>query len=125
MKFNGKKRGCRMNKMRSMSKLLGKTKKSIAGRFVQLKVGLALTGVYLERTKKKESKEYLWCRHAIQTVDHQFKLCKKWKQPQDTLRVKLRKKCNMKERGGVPMAQVFDMEDAEKAMLKFLTDSDV
>jgi hypothetical protein len=31
----------------------------------------------------------------------------------------------MKEKGRVPMAQVFDTEEAEKAMLKFLTDTDV
>jgi hypothetical protein len=31
----------------------------------------------------------------------------------------------MKEKGRVPMAQVFDTEEAEKAMLKFLMDTDV
>ncbi|KAF8538296.1 hypothetical protein BDD12DRAFT_741716, partial [Trichophaea hybrida] len=105
--------------------LLGETKKRVAGRFLQLKVGHALTGVHLERIKKKESKECWWCGHLTQTVDHLFKWCKKWKRQQDTLWEKLRKKCKMKERGRVPMAQVFDMEEAEKAMLKFLMDTDV
>ncbi|KAF8535432.1 hypothetical protein BDD12DRAFT_892998 [Trichophaea hybrida] len=62
---------------------------------------------------------------AKKTVDHLFKWCKKWRRQQDTLWEKLRKKCKMKERGRVPMAQVFDTEEAEKAMLKFLTDTDV
>jgi hypothetical protein len=63
-KFNGKKGKYRLNKKRRMSKLLGKTKKSIGGRFLQLKVGHMLTGVYLEHIKKKESKECWWCRHS-------------------------------------------------------------
>ena len=37
----------------------------------------------------------------------------------------MRKKCKMKERGRVPMAQVFDNEDAEQAVLDFLKDTDV
>ena len=123
-KFNGKKGGYRKNKKR-MNKLLGETKKSVAGRFLQLKVGHALTGVYLEHIKKKESKECWWCRYLMQTVDHLFKWCKKWKRQQDTLWEKLRKKCKMKKRGRVLMAQVFDTEEAEKAMLKFLMDTHV
>ncbi|KAF8538549.1 hypothetical protein BDD12DRAFT_884988 [Trichophaea hybrida] len=124
-KFNGKKVGYRMNEKRRMSKLLGETKKSVVGRFLQLKVGHALTGVYLERIKKNESNECWWCGHSMQTVDHLFKWFKKWRWQQDTLWEKLRKKCKMKERGRVPMAQVFDTEEAEMAMLKFLTVIDV
>jgi hypothetical protein len=96
-KFNGKKAGYQMNNKRKMSKLLDETKKTITGRFLQLKVGHVLTEVYLECIKKKETKESWWCGHLTQTVDHLFKWCKKWKQQQDTVWVKLRK-CKMKER---------------------------
>jgi hypothetical protein len=113
-----------MNKKRWMSKLLGETKKIIAGRFLQLKAGHALTGVYLECINKKENRECLWCGHSMQTVDHLFTWCKKWKQLQDTLWVKLRK-CKMKERDRVLMVQVFDTAEAEEAMLDCLGDTDV
>jgi hypothetical protein len=88
-------------------------------------VGHALTGVYLECIKQNGSKVCWRCRHSIQTVDHLFKWCKKWKQQQDTLWEKLRKKSKMKEKGRVLMAQVFDTKEAEKAMLKFLKKTDV
>jgi tRNA U54 and U55 pseudouridine synthase Pus10 len=91
-----KKGGYKMNKKRRMSKLLSETKKSVVGRFLQLKVGHMLTGVYLERIKKKESKECWWCGHSAQTVDHLFKRCKKWMWQQDTLWGKLRK-CKIQE----------------------------
>jgi hypothetical protein len=84
-----------MNKKRRMNKLLGKTQKGIAGRFLQLKVGHALRGIYLKHSKKKESKECWWCGHSTQIVDHLFKWCKQWKWQQDTLWEKLRKKCKM------------------------------
>jgi hypothetical protein len=46
-----------MNKKRKMPVEVSLAKKSIASRYLQLKVGHALTAVYLERMKKKESQE--------------------------------------------------------------------
>jgi hypothetical protein len=66
-----------LNKKRRMHELLGEAKKRIAGRYLQLKVGHALTGVYLERIKKNESQKCGWCGHRQQTRDHLFKWCKK------------------------------------------------
>jgi hypothetical protein len=100
-------------------------KKKIAGRYFQLKVGHALTGVYLERINKNESQQCWWCGHKRQTRDHLFKWCKKWKRQQDDLWKKLRKKCKWKVRMKVPMSQVFDTDDAVKAVLKFLKERDV
>ncbi|KAF8534702.1 hypothetical protein BDD12DRAFT_895343 [Trichophaea hybrida] len=84
-----------------------------------------LTGVYLERIKKSKSQECWWCGHKRQTRDHLFKWCNKWKRQQDDLWKKLRKKCKWKERRKVPMSQVFDTDDAVKAVLKFLKETDV
>jgi hypothetical protein len=53
-----------------------------------------------------------------------FKGCKKWKQQQHTLWVKLRE-YKMKERDRVPMVKVFDSEETEEAMLVFLVDTDI
>jgi hypothetical protein len=72
-KFNSKKGGYQMNKIRKMSKLIGETKKKIAGRFLQSNVEHALRGVYLEPIKKKESTGCWWCWHSTHTVDHMFK----------------------------------------------------
>jgi len=63
--------------MTGMNALLGEAKKTIPRRYFQLKVGHALTGVYLERIKKNESQECWWCGHKRQTRDHLFKWCKK------------------------------------------------
>jgi hypothetical protein len=38
---------------------------------------------------------------------------------------RLRKKCKWKERRKIPMSQVFDTEEAVKAVLKFLRDTEV
>jgi hypothetical protein len=72
-RVNGKKGGYRLNMRRRISELFGGTKKSVTERFLQLKVGHALTEVYLERIKKVGSKECWWCGHSTQTVDHLFK----------------------------------------------------
>ena len=105
--------------------LLGEANKKIVGRYFQLKVGHALTGVFLEHIKKKESQECWWCGHKKQTRDHLFKWCKKWKQQQNDLWKKLGKKCKWKERMKIPMSQVFDTDNAVKAVLKFLKETDV
>jgi hypothetical protein len=109
-----------MNKKRRMHTLLGKAMKKIAERYFQMKVGHTLTGVYLEHITKSESQECLWCGHKWQTRDHLFKWYNKWKRQQNNLWKKLRKKCKWKERRKVPMSQVFDIDDAVKAVLKFL-----
>jgi hypothetical protein len=114
-----------MNKNRRMHVLLGEAKKNIAGRYFQLKVGHALMGVYLERIKKNERRECWWCGHKRQTRDHLFKWCKKWKQQQDNLWKKLRKTCKWKEWTKVSMSQVFNTDDAVKAVRKFRKETDV
>jgi hypothetical protein len=67
----------RMNRKRRMDVVLGEAKKKIAERYFQVKVGHALTGVYLQHIKKKGSWKYWWCGHEWQTGDHLFKWCKK------------------------------------------------
>jgi hypothetical protein len=58
MKHNIKKTVYKMNRKRGMHGLLGQAKMMIAESYFQLKVGHALTGVYLERIKGKESGKY-------------------------------------------------------------------
>ncbi|KAF8534323.1 hypothetical protein BDD12DRAFT_913521 [Trichophaea hybrida] len=115
-KFKNKKTVYRLNKKRRIHKLLGQVKKKIAGRYLQLKVGHTLMGVFLKHIKKKESQECWWCGHKRQTRDHLFMWCKKWKRQQDDLWKELRK---------IPISQVFDMDEAVKAVLKFFKKMDV
>jgi hypothetical protein len=115
-----------MNKKRKMPVEVSLAKKSIASRYLQLKVGHALTAVYLERIKKKENQECWWCQHKRQTRDHLFKWCKKWKRQQDVLWEMLKVKCKWKEgRTKVPMSQVFDTDEAVEPVLEFLANTDV
>jgi hypothetical protein len=51
-KFNHKKAVYKLNKKRGVCMRFGEAKKTIVGWFFQLKVGHALTGVYLECIKK-------------------------------------------------------------------------
>jgi ribonuclease HI len=124
-KFNSKRKRYKLNKKRRMHRLLGEAKKKIAGRYFQLKVGHALTGVYLERIKKKEGPECLWCGHKRQTTEHLFKWCPKWRKQQDNLWRRLRKKCKWKDKTKIEMGQVFENDDAVKAVLKFLKEMEV
>jgi hypothetical protein len=124
-KFN-KKAIYRINRKRMMPVEVSLAKKSITSRYLQLKVGHALTAVYFERIKKKESQECWWCQYKRQTRDHLFKWCKKWKRQQDTLWDELKAKCKWKEgRTKVPMSQVFDTEEAVQPILDFLRGTDV
>jgi hypothetical protein len=115
----------RMNKKRRMADEVSLAKKSIAARYLQLKVGHALTAIYLKRIKKRESLECWWCKHERQTRDHLFKWCKMWKRQQDILWAELKTKCKWKERIKVPMSQVFDTDEAVEPMLDFLLSTDV
>jgi hypothetical protein len=54
-------------------------RRPIAIRFFQLKLGHAITAVYLYRIKKRDSKSCWWCGGANQDIDHLLFLYKKWR----------------------------------------------
>jgi ribonuclease HI len=124
-KFNNKRKGYKLNGKRRMHTLLGEAKKEIAGRYFQMNVGHALTGVYLKHIKKNESPECWWCGHTCQTREHLFKWCPKWRKQQDDLWRRLRKKCKWKDKAKVKMEQVFEKDESVKAVLKFLKGTEV
>jgi len=61
----------------------------------------------------------------MQTRDHMFKWCKKWKRQQDNCWKRLRKTCKWKERMKVPIFQTLNRDDAVQAILKFIKEIDV
>ena len=66
-------------------------RRPIATRFFQLKLGHAITAVYLFRIKKRDSKSCWWCGAANQDIDHLLFLCKKWRDERKELYQELRK----------------------------------
>lgn len=63
-----------------------KTRKALASRFYQLRVGKAPTGPYLHQTGRRPDDKCWWCNlSSIKTRDHLFKSCKRWKNEQRVL----------------------------------------
>jgi hypothetical protein len=59
--------------------------KSLAARFYRLKRGHAPTGAYLKRFGHREDDICWWCRGgAVQTREHLFRHCSRWKDQQKT-----------------------------------------
>jgi len=66
------------------STVAGSTK-WLASQFYQLMTGHCLTGQYLNWTKHRPTPQCWWCRYQMQTQDHLFKECPKWKPQQKIL----------------------------------------
>jgi len=110
------------------------SRKSIAARFYQLKTGHALLGKYLRRIGKRRDMKCWWCGHEYQTKDHLFKWCKRWKREQKRLWVDGQEgekgyegveKVMKKPKIGLPMSLVFEEEKYMRALLYFLSVTDV
>ena len=65
---------------------LGQTPKKYAIRFFQLRVGHAATDVFLERIRKREIAECMWCGRADQLVVHLYTRCRKWRKERRVLK---------------------------------------
>jgi hypothetical protein len=110
------------------------SRKSIAGRFYQLKTGHALVGKYLRRIGKRRDMKCWWCGHEYQMRDHLFKWCKRWKQEQKWLWVTGKRgdegyegveKVIKKPKISLPMSLVFAEEKCLQALMDFLSVTDV
>jgi hypothetical protein len=53
--------------------------KRLASRFYQLKTGHCLTGQHLSWTQSRPSAQCSWCPYRMQTWEHVFKNCPRWK----------------------------------------------
>jgi hypothetical protein len=65
--------------------------KRLAGRFYQLKTGHCLTGQYLKWTKNRATAKCGWCPCKMQTWEHLFKNCPRWKLQQKILWAEVRR----------------------------------
>ena len=59
--------------------ILGNIAKKYAARFYQLKVGHGAVGTYLARIGRIESPQCWWCREQVQTVEHLYTKCRRWR----------------------------------------------
>ena len=62
-----------------ISSVLENAPKKYASRFYQLKVGHGAVGTYLTRIGVIEAPDCWWCKEAVQSVEHLYKKCRKWR----------------------------------------------
>jgi hypothetical protein len=61
------------------SRIVDKSTKKLAERFYQIKTGHCLTAQYLQRIKSSPVAKCGWCSYKLQTREHPFKNCPRWK----------------------------------------------
>ena len=62
-----------------INQVLGNAPKKYAARYYQLKVGHGAIGIYLARIRKIETPECWWCREPVQSVEHLYTRCRRWR----------------------------------------------
>lgn len=75
-----------------ISSVLGNAPKKYASRFYQLKVGHGAVGTYLTRIGVIEAPDCWWCKEAVQSVEHLYTECRKWRKERRKLIRELEKK---------------------------------
>jgi hypothetical protein len=93
--------------------------KRLAGRFYQLKTGHYLTGQYLKWSKSRVSAECGWCSCKVQTREHLFKNCRRWRKQQKTLWGEVRRDTG-RGKNRFKIRDLFADERCTRAILSFL-----
>jgi len=65
--------------------------KRLASKFHQIRTGHCRTSQYLKWTKNSDTAECGWCKYKVQTREHLFKHCERWKMQQKILWAEVRK----------------------------------
>jgi hypothetical protein len=102
--------------------------KSLAARFYRLKSGHAPTGTYLKRFGHREDDKCWWCRGGtLQTREHLFRHCSRWKDQQKALWKAVGKATGWKAGRcrHVQISELFSMEKCDQAVMDFLAATDV
>jgi len=102
--------------------------KSLAARFYRLKSGHAPVGTYLKRFGHRDDDKCWWCGgKTVQTREHLFRHCNRWKDQQRTLWKAVGKATGW--RAGrcrhVQISEMFSMKKCDKAVLDFLATTEV
>ena len=114
-------------KKAEINPVLGKAPKKYAARFYQLKVGHGAVGIYLARIGKLESPQCWWCWEPVQTVEHLFTKCRRWRKERRKLLRSLYKEGirwqGWTEKKG--LAELFANEKAVGLLVDFLKSTEV
>jgi len=70
---------------------LGNVPKKYASRYYQLKVDHGAVGTYLARIGKIETPQCWWCKEQVQSVEHLYTRCRRWRKERRKLIRKLEK----------------------------------
>jgi hypothetical protein len=101
---------------------------SLAARFYRLKSGHAPTGTYLKRFGHREDDKCWWCGSGtLQTREHLFRHCSRWKDQQQALWKAVGKATGWKASRcrHVQISELFSMEKYDQAVMDFLPATDV
>jgi hypothetical protein len=97
-------------------------------RFYRLKSGHAPTGTYLKRFGHREDDKCWWCRSGtLQTREHLFRHCSRWKDQQKALWKAVGKATGWKagRYRHVQISELFSMEKCDQVVMDFLAATDV
>jgi hypothetical protein len=106
------------------SGLLKRGSKRLAGRFHQLKTGHCLTGQYLKWARKRVTAKCGWCPCKVQTREHLFKNCPRWKPQQKILWAEVRKGTG-RGKNRFKIRDLFADEWCTQPILEFLRTTEV
>ena len=109
------------------NKEIFKEPKRLTSRFFQLKIGHAITAVYLKRINKLEFSKCWWCSNRNQTIEHLLFECSKWRKERKKFYSKLEELKVSKPRNNDKEAKLklFNNPKAHKAILTFLNDTQI
>ena len=114
----------RLPKSQRPDSIVARSTKRLASQFYQLRTGHCLTGQYLNWTKRHPTPQCWWCPARMQTRDHLFKECPKWKPQQKILWAEVKKEIGRwKDRWKV--RDLLADGRCSRAVLDFLSTSDV
>jgi hypothetical protein len=102
-----------------VQRMVAGSRKRLAARFYQLKTGHCLTGQYLKWTKSRASAKCGWCSCEVQTREHLFKNCRKWKLQQKTLWPEVQRDTG-RGKNRFKIRDLFADERCTRAILSFL-----
>ena len=110
-----------------LNPVLGKTPKKYAARYYQLKVGHGAVGTYLARIGKIETPQCWWCKEPVQSVEHLYARCRRWRRERRKLVRELEKEgvtwqAQVERRW---LASLLANEKAVTPLLRFLKTTEV
>ena len=63
----------------NINPMLGNAPKKYASRYYQLKVGHGAVGTFLAKIGKIETPQCWWCKEPLQSVEHLYARCRRWR----------------------------------------------